>query len=105
MGHTRLGGEGVKAFLSGRTLKCFHPDTGDWAATIEYRADGTCHAAMADGGTDDGRYGFEQNLYWTQYSWFRGGGLFRFSLERIDDDTCQAYFDDGTTAFLQTVVE
>ncbi len=105
MNQKRLTGDEVKGFLLGRTLDCFHPGSEHIAATIEYKANGTCHAAMADGKTDEGRYGFERDLYWTQYSWFRDGGLFRFYLERIDDKTCQAYFEDGTIAFLQIIRE
>ncbi len=100
---TRLTADEVVAFLNGRALDCFDPDTGALAATIEYLTDGTCRTAMADGATDEGRYGFERDFYWTQYSWFRGGGVFRFSLEQIDDDTCQAYFEDGKKAFLQKI--
>jgi len=93
----------VEAFLLDRTLDCFHPDTGDRVATIAYLASGTCRAVIKDGGIDEGRYGFERDLYWTQYSWFRDGGLFRFYLKRVDDTTCQAYFEDGTKAFLQRI--
>ncbi len=92
----------VEAFLRGQTLECFQPNGGGFAATITYFANGTCRAVMADGRTDEGDYGFEDDLYWTQYSWFREGGRFRFSLERIDQNTCQAYFDNGEIALLQT---
>ena len=103
MNTSRLTAEAVRKFLTGQTLDCFHPESGAFAATIEYLANGTCRAVMDDGATDDGQYGFEEDLYWTQYSWFRGGGRFRFWLERIDDTSCQAYFDDGNMAFLQTL--
>lgn len=103
MSNARLTGQEVRAFLIDRTLECFHPGADTCAATITYLADGTCRAVMADAATDQGRYGFERDLYWTQYSWFRDGGLFRFFLERIDDTTCQAFFEDGTRAFLQRI--
>ncbi len=103
MTDTRLSGDEVKAFLFGRTIDCHNPGSGACIATIEYLANGACRAAMDDGRTDNGRYGFELDLYWTQYSWFRDGGLFRFFLERIDNNTCQAYFEDGAQAFLQTI--
>ena len=99
----RLNPSGVRAFLTGRVLDCFDPTSGALAASIEYRENGTCHAAMTDGRTDEGQYGFERDLYWTRYSWFRCGGLFRFYLEQVDDNTCQAYFEDGTVAFLQRI--
>lgn len=103
MNNSRLSEKEVKEFLFGQTINCFNPDSGALVATIEYLANGACRAAMDDGLTDDGRYGFDLNLYWTQYSWFRDGGLFRFFLEWVDDNTCQAYFEDGTKAFLQTI--
>lgn len=103
MNDTKLSREEVKEFLFGQTIECFNPDSGALAATIEYLLDGTCRAAMEDGTADKGRYGFERDLYWTKYSWFRDGGLFRFFLERVDDNTCQAFFEDGAKAFLQTI--
>jgi len=103
MNTAKLAAGEVREFLFGRSLDCFHPDTKAKAATIEYLANGTCKAAMVDGASDEGRYGFERDMYWTQYSWFRDGGLFRFYLERVDDSTCQAYFEDGGKAFIQTI--
>lgn len=103
MSNARLTANEVQEFLLGQTVECYHPNTETWAATIEYLESGICRAAMADGATDEGRYGFDRNLYWTQYSWFRDGGLFRFFLERVDDRTCQAYFEDGVIAFLQAI--
>lgn len=103
MSNTRLTGREVRDFLVGRTLECFHPGSGTCAATITYSVDETCLAVMEDARTDEGRYGFDRDLYWTQYSWFRDGGLFRFSLERIDHNTCQAFFENGTKAFLQRI--
>ena len=103
MSNARLTGQEVREFLFGRTLECFHPGSDICAATITYCADGTCRAVMEDARTDEGRYGFDRDLYWTQYSWFRNGGLFRFYLERIDHNTCQAFFDDGAKAFLQRI--
>ncbi len=101
MSEERLTEDEVKAFVRGHSLDCFNPDTGDRGATIIYSTDGTCHAEMADGQSDDGRYGFDRAMYWTQYKWFRDGGLYRFYLIRVDDVTCQAYFQDGIKAFLQ----
>lgn len=101
MSNRRLTSSGVKAFVLGQTLDCFDPESGVLAATIEYFENGTCHAAMADGTSDDGRYGFERELYWTQYRWFRNGSLNRFFLLEINHSTCQAYFEDGRKAFLQ----
>ena len=103
MNTAKLAAGEVREFLFGRSLDCFHPDTKAKAATIEYLASGICRAAMVDGTSDEGRYGFDRDLYWTQYSWFRDGGMFRFYLERVDDITCQAYFEDGVIAFLQTI--
>lgn len=102
---TRLAADDVKAFVFGRTLDCFSAESGELSATITYATDGTCHLAMVDGRVDDGRYGFERDLYWTRYSWFREGGVFRFYLTRVDEVTCQASFDDGTKAFLQRIKE
>ena len=101
MNNTRLSSNAVKEFLFDQTIDCFHPDSGDRAATIEYLANGICRVVMENGVTDEGRYGFKDDLYWTQYSWFRDGGFFRFFLVRVDDNTCQAYFEDGAIAFLQ----
>ncbi|MFK7943387.1 MAG: hypothetical protein AB8B85_10820 [Paracoccaceae bacterium] len=103
MSNRRLTGTKVRDFLVDRTLECFNPGSDICAATITYFADGTCRAVMEDNSTDEGRYGFDRDLYWTQYSWFRDGGLFRFYLERIDDNTCQAFFEDGTKAFRQRI--
>lgn len=103
MNHSRLTKEQVKDFLFGQTIDCFDPGSRAWVATIDYMENGTCRAEMANDVTDTGRYGFDLDLYWTQYSWFRDGGLFRFFLKRIDADTCQAHFEDGTKAFLQTI--
>ncbi|MEL7152410.1 MAG: hypothetical protein AAFN51_01155 [Pseudomonadota bacterium] len=103
MNDNRLTGDEVRAFLLGRALDCFDPQSGERVATIRYLEDGTCHARMADGSTDEGRYGFEDDLYWTQYKWFRNGGLYRFFLVKVDAVTCQAWFDDGTKAFLQRI--
>lgn len=101
MSNTRLTENEVREFVFNRTLECFHPGSDTCAATITYLTDGTCRAVMEDAGTDEGRYGFDRDMYWTQYAWFRDGGLFRFYLERIDHNTCQAFFEDGKTAFLQ----
>ena len=101
MTERRLDADEVKAFLLGHVLDCFDPDTSAQAATIRYSVQGTCHAEMSDGQADEGRYGFERDMYWTQYKWFRGGGRYRFYLVKIDGVTCQAFFEDGTKAFLQ----
>lgn len=103
MSNKRLSGEEVRGFIFDQTLDCFDPVSGVRAATIKYFADGNCRAEMEDGAVDEGRYGFDRDIYWTQYSWFRDGGLFRFFLERISDDSSQAFFEDGTKAFLQKI--
>lgn len=103
MSNTRLTATEVGEFLYNRTLECFYPGSDTCAATITYHADGICRAVMEDASTDQGRYGFDGDLYWTQYSWFRDGGLYRFYLERIDHTTCQAFFDGGTKAFRQRI--
>ncbi len=101
----RLSEDEVKAFVRGHALDCFDPKLKARIATIEYFENGTCHAEFADGTSDDGRYGFDSDVYWTQYTWFREGGLYRFFLVKIDDLVCQAYFEDGTKAFLQRVCQ
>ncbi len=103
MDTARLTNGEVKAFLFGQTLECFDPNSGSQVATIQYLTNFTCRAAMSNGTTDTGRYGFERDLYWTQYTWFRDRGRFHFFLDRVDRDTCQASFEDGARAFLQRV--
>jgi len=99
----RLRGEEVKQFLCGNTLECFSSKSGLLEASIEYRTNGTCFASFEDETTDEGQFGFEGDLYWTKYGWFRNGDLFRFFLQRVDNITCQAYFEDGSKAFLQRI--
>lgn len=99
---TRLSPDAVRTFIFGRALYAFDPETGARAAKIDYRADGTCHVTMADGSLDNGVYGFQEACYWTQYRQFRDGVRHHFYLMQIDEHTAQAYFADGTRAFLQT---
>ena len=99
----RLNEEEVMAYVRGHTLGCFDPQSERRIATIEYFENGTCRAEFADGTSDKGSYGFEGDLYWTQYTWFREGGLYRFFLVKVGDLVCQAYFEDGTKAFLQKI--
>lgn len=102
MTEARLSKEDVKEFLFGQALHAFDPETNARVATVKYHEDGTCHLVLEDGSSDEGLYGFQGDLYWTKYNRFRDGGLNRFFLQRIDDHTAQAYFEDGTRAFLQS---
>lgn len=101
MTNARLSEEEIKHFLVGETLYCYLTDTGPPEATIVYREDGSCHAHFKNGQTDEGRYGFNNDMYWTKYQWFRDGGLNHFYLLRIDEITAQAYYEDGKRAFRQ----
>ncbi len=98
----RLSKEEVRQFLFNQTLHAFDPETLSMAATVEYREDWTCVASFSDGASDQGKYGFEDDYYWTQYTKFRNGEQFWFSLHRIDNLTAQAYYKDGTRAFIQS---
>ncbi len=97
----RLTAEQVRRFIEGQRVRSLDPDTGELAATITYRGDGTCVAEFADGSTDEGRYGFAGDGYWTRYATFRDGTENRFYLVRLGPDRAQAHFDDGRRAFLQ----
>lgn len=91
----------VKLFLEGRDVYSFDPEAKELAAVIHYGVDGHCHVRFADGGTDKGVYGFEGDSYWTRYEYFRNGERHRFDLKPRGPGIAQAYFADGTIAFLQ----
>ena len=93
----------VKQFIQGNLVDNFNPDTGEQVATSIYQADGRCRMSFAKGDADGGVYGFEDNVYWTRYKTFRDGQRHTFRLEHIDEGKAQAYFGDGSKAFLQVV--
>jgi len=96
-----LKAEEVKLFIAGRDVYSFDPETKEFAAMIHYGLDGNCLVRFAAGGTDSGVYGFEGDSYWTRYETFRNGERHRFDLQPLGLGIAQAYFADGTIAFLQ----
>lgn len=102
MANARLLKDEIREFLFSQTLHAFDPETLARVATVQYRPDWSCHVVMADASTDEGQYGFKGDFYWTRYNRFRDGALHRFSLNRIDENTAQAYFENGEQAFLQS---
>ena len=93
--------EDVRAFLEGRLVHAFDPQTRARVAQVFYGPDGTCRLRFADGTEDEGDYGFEGELYWTRYRGFRDGALNRFRLQPLAPGLAQAWFTDGARAFLQ----
>jgi hypothetical protein len=91
----------VKAFIEGRDVYSFDPETKELAAVIHYGLDGHCLVRFEAGGTDKGVYGFEADRYWTRYETFREGKRHSFGLDPLGPGIAQAYFADGTIAFLQ----
>lgn len=92
----------VKEFLQGRSVYALDAETRTLAACIDYGTDGTCLARFVNGDTDPGVYGFEGDTYWTRYDTFREGKRHVFRLEYRGPGVAQAYFEDGTIAFLQS---
>ncbi len=92
----------VREFIEGRSVYGIDPQTREVVACIDYGTDGTCMARFVDGETDPGVYGFEGDTYWTRYETFRDGKRHVFRLEAKGPGVAQAYFEDGTIAFLQS---
>jgi len=92
----------VKQFLEGHSVFALDPETRQVAACIDYEVGGTCIARFVNGETDKGVYGFEGDTYWTRYETFRGGKRHVFRLVAKGPGVAQAYFEDGTIAFLQS---
>lgn len=90
----------VYAFIAGKTVYVFDPNTRNLVATILYGFDGSCDVKFATGETDVGEYGFDENYYWTRYARFREGLKNSFLLQRRDDYSAQAYHKNGDRAFL-----
>ncbi|MDF1728418.1 MAG: hypothetical protein P1U53_11785 [Sulfitobacter sp.] len=95
----------VKEFLRGHSIYALDPETRKVAACIDYRTDGTCFVRFVNGDTDKGVYGFEGDTYWTRYETFREGKRHAFRLVAQGPGVAQAYFQDGTIAFLQSYEE
>ena len=92
----------IRAFLEGHSVYGLNPETQEVVACIDYHTDGTCLCRFANGETDKGVYGFEGDTYWTRYETFREGKRHVFRLIRKGEGVAQAYFADGTIAFLQS---
>lgn len=92
----------VRAFLQGQALYAFDPQTALCVALVRYGPDGRCEVEFASGDTDQGIYGFDGDTYWTRYTTFRQGETHSFHLQAIAPGLAQAYFVDGTIAFLQS---
>lgn len=92
----------IRAFLEGRRVHAFAPETRALVAHVDYRGDGRCALCFATGETDQGVYGIEGDTYWTRYDRFRGGETHAFRLERLGPNLAQAWFSTGARAFLQS---
>ena len=92
----------VRLFLEGHTIYCFQPETLSLVAVIDYQTDGRCAARFSSGEADTGVYGFDGASYWTRYETFREGQTHAFHLRALGPGIAQAYFIDGTKAFLQS---
>jgi hypothetical protein len=92
----------VRLFLEGRKIYCFQPETRALFAVIDYESDGRCAARFSSGEADAGVYGFDGESYWTRYETFRSGEIHAFHLRKLGPGIAQAYFTDGTKAFLQS---
>ena len=92
----------VRDFLEGHSVYALDPTTREVVACIDYGTDGTCLCRFVNGDSDKGVFGFEGDTYWTRYETFREGKRHVFRLERRGPRTAQAYFADGTIAFLQS---
>lgn len=89
-------------FLTAQTVYVFDPDTLGPVASVTYAEQGKVFMTHHDGRPDGGDWGIEGTFYWTRYDAFRGGSVNTFYLERVDAKTVQAYYRDGTRAFLQS---
>lgn len=94
----------VYEFILGNSVDALDPDSLQTAANINYHADGSIKATFADGSTDTGQYGFTEHYYWTRYTKFRDGTLNEFYLVRSGVNEAQAYYKEGSRAFLQRIV-
>jgi hypothetical protein len=97
-----MNADDVRLFLEGRTIYCFQPETRALVAVIDYQSDGRCAARFSSGEEDTGVYGFDGASYWTRYQTFRNGQTHAFHLRKLGAGIAQAYFTDGTKAFLQS---
>lgn len=91
----------VRIFLEGRDVYAFDPETRKAVACITYGTDGRCLCRFVSGETDAGVYGFKDDSYWTRYETFRDGKTHVFRLEPQGPGVAQAWFEDGTKAFIQ----
>ncbi|WP_299732281.1 hypothetical protein [uncultured Tateyamaria sp.] len=98
----RLRSKDIEAFLSNRTTYAFDPSTLKRVATVMYHPNGECSALFEAGGGDDGHWGIAGETYWTKYRAFRDGSKNVFYLEWVAKDVVQAYYIDGSRAFLQS---
>lgn len=98
----RLKPEEVERFLIGRKINAFDPSTRSWVASVKYDAGGFCTTKFKAGGGDEGRWGISGDTYWTQYRMFRDGSKNIFFLKWVAADLAQAYFENGSPAFLQS---
>ena len=97
-----LSAEDTKSFLAGRSIYVFEPSTLERVACVDYGLDGVCTVQFVGGGADKGRWGLKGDGYWTQYDSFREGSRNTFFLRWVAPDTAQAYYEDGTPAFVQS---
>ena len=93
--------EDVRRFLEGQEIHVFEPETRALVAVVDYETGGRCGFRFLAGDTDVGVYGFEGDAYWTRYEKFRNGERHVFHLKSLGPAIAQAYFADGTKAFLQ----
>lgn len=99
---SRLASEEIEDFLVGRPTYAFEPSTRRRVASVTYHSDGTCRTEFEAGGGDVGEWGIESCTYWTRYKAFRDGSKNVFFLKWVSRDVAQAYFENGTPAFLQS---
>lgn len=100
----RFDAQELLAFLFGRTLHAFDPDSCKRVATVRYGLDGICGVTFVDGTQDQGCYGLEDDTYWTRYDKFRAGETHCFYLVQVAPHIAQAYHADGQRAFLQSAL-
>ena len=91
----------VRRFLEGQKIYVFEPETRALVAVVDYASGGRCGFRFSTGDADVGVYGFDGDAYWTRYETFRNGETHFFHLKRLGPGIAQAYFADGTKAFLQ----
>ncbi|MEP5731945.1 MAG: hypothetical protein ABJL67_21500 [Sulfitobacter sp.] len=97
-----ISAQDLRAFMVGKTLHAFDPDSGERVASVTYMADGACVARFVDGIEDRGQYGLSGDTYWTKYTDFRAGQISEFYLVEVADQVAQAYHTDGRRAYLQS---